>query len=520
MPLVYENSIAKKKIEVVKGKQIVTYLDPNNVKVPTGPYKDAKGNIIDQNNNPVIFDPLEKPVVDGIRSAQANKDPDYDNTVFNCVGVILMTRIQPYVNLTFVRRPPTSTPINGEIRISFEPTSGCWSKIGTDALTVPKDQATMNFAWFSVADVLHQFGHALGLVHEHQRPDRDGQLSFNLPLLYSWAKTVTGRDEKSVNSNIVDKFNQEQINGANFYNNNFNKIFKPETLAAIGSIFDYDPDSIMLDFFPSDIMVNPVTGKPPGKGTKQNRRLSKKDVVILNFMYPGNGTNKITKPHRKKLPSGGYVNGTQIVHQFRQSADDFYFDTYGEHLSPWNKIKFVFKTSDEWFSGTDATILIGMTTINKDQIFVPFKNDDDDENQLETGSTDVFTFESPLIDRETLNKDIILKFKPYIPDLIGFAGDPEQFAQAWKIEKISIYYNGEFIKSYTPDIWLGDEEGTEKSITLSNDNYDISLKENFQLGFDTSDSVGFGVTIGLIILAVIILIVILYFFIKNKKKRV
>lgn len=64
-----------------------------------------------------------------------------------------------------------------EIRISFQQ-PGSWSFIGTDALGVPAAEPTMNFGWLTPGTatdevqrvVLHEFGHALGLVHEHQNP--------------------------------------------------------------------------------------------------------------------------------------------------------------------------------------------------------------------------------------------------------------------------------------------------------------------------------------------------------------
>ncbi|HWM90347.1 MAG TPA: M12 family metallopeptidase [Thermoanaerobaculia bacterium] len=67
---------------------------------------------------------------------------------------------------------------NAEIRIAFEP-DGSWSYIGTDNLVIPKNEPTMNFGWFGpgTADeefertVVHEFGHALGCIHEHQHPD-------------------------------------------------------------------------------------------------------------------------------------------------------------------------------------------------------------------------------------------------------------------------------------------------------------------------------------------------------------
>lgn len=67
---------------------------------------------------------------------------------------------------------------DAEIRIAFQ-ADGSWSYIGTDNLVIPKNQATMNFGWFTASTpdeeiertVVHEFGHALGCIHEHQHPD-------------------------------------------------------------------------------------------------------------------------------------------------------------------------------------------------------------------------------------------------------------------------------------------------------------------------------------------------------------
>ena len=70
---------------------------------------------------------------------------------------------------------------DAEIRISFlQP--GSWSYIGVDALLILPDQPTMNFGWFTADTsdeeyhrvVLHEFGHALGCIHEHQNPGQGG----------------------------------------------------------------------------------------------------------------------------------------------------------------------------------------------------------------------------------------------------------------------------------------------------------------------------------------------------------
>jgi len=78
-------------------------------------------------------------------------------------------------NLYFDFRKNTTDTL---VRISFE-YDGSWSVIGTTCRQITdKKEATMNFGWLTPEStdeevnrvVLHEFGHALGLIHEHQNP--------------------------------------------------------------------------------------------------------------------------------------------------------------------------------------------------------------------------------------------------------------------------------------------------------------------------------------------------------------
>jgi serralysin len=76
------------------------------------------------------------------------------------------------LTLDFLPTGPT------DIRIAFKQGNGSWSYLGRICRQIPEPQPTMNYGWLTTTSaedevrrvVLHEFGHALGLIHEHQNP--------------------------------------------------------------------------------------------------------------------------------------------------------------------------------------------------------------------------------------------------------------------------------------------------------------------------------------------------------------
>lgn len=164
------------------------------------------------------------------------------------VKKIVRDRIQPMTGLNF-----KFVPQGGNIRVAFDPNKGANSLIGTDCLK-SKEAATMNLGWLDASTIIHEFGHAIGLIHEHQNPGGKG-ISWNDSVVYAWAKQTQGWDEKTTFHNIIERYDSRQINGS-----------------------DYDPKSIMLYFFPSKLTTD-------GVGTDANRRLSITDVEYTHKIY-------------------------------------------------------------------------------------------------------------------------------------------------------------------------------------------------------------------------------------------
>lgn len=157
----------------------------------------------------------------------------------------------------------SATKANAHIRISFVADDGSWSYIGTDSLGIPKSRPTMNFGWLrdDTDDteyervVVHEFGHALGAIHEHQNPK--GGIQWNLPAVYAYFSGPPNHWSKDeIDNNVIGKYSVDQLNASK-----------------------YDPDSIMLYQFDGALIKG-------GKPTKFNTRMSTGDKRFIRKQYP------------------------------------------------------------------------------------------------------------------------------------------------------------------------------------------------------------------------------------------
>jgi hypothetical protein len=167
-----------------------------------------------------------------------------------------------YANVTF----NFVTDLDAEIRISFQADPGSWSAVGTDCLITdyfPQYQPTMNFGWLrdDTADeeyervVVHEFGHALGCIHEHQSPNES--LQWNVDAVYaafSGPPNYWSKDD--IDHNILQKYSPDGISATRF-----------------------DLNSIMLYQFDGSLFED-------GKGTPLNTHLSDQDKQMIGQMYP------------------------------------------------------------------------------------------------------------------------------------------------------------------------------------------------------------------------------------------
>ncbi|MGY2231027.1 hypothetical protein HX780_16970 [Pseudomonas tolaasii] len=163
--------------------------------------------------------------------------------------------IAPYVNLQFKFVDGN----DGEIRIATEKNEGDWSELGVAALYGPPDEATLNVDTHGFDDnkirskILHEFGHALGLEHEHQHPDRS--FSLNIPDVYR-TFGAGGASTAVIASNIIAPLNPADVTTS-----------------------DYDQKSVMHYPFLASSTSNNVA-------IPANDELSQGDKDFLASLYP------------------------------------------------------------------------------------------------------------------------------------------------------------------------------------------------------------------------------------------
>ncbi len=165
-----------------------------------------------------------------------------------------------YANIKFEfgSRPPSQC----EVRVAFD-TGGSWSYIGTDALAIPTNQPTMNYGWLTPRTedaeysrvVIHEFGHALGMIHEHQSPV--ASIPWDVEAVYRYyGGPPNNWSRADIDANLLAKYDQ-----------------------SITRFSEFDPTSIMC--YP---VSNALTLGDYEIGW--NTVLSPTDKQYVNILYP------------------------------------------------------------------------------------------------------------------------------------------------------------------------------------------------------------------------------------------
>ncbi|KAF8438346.1 hypothetical protein L210DRAFT_942961 [Boletus edulis BED1] len=217
------------------------------------------------------------------------------------------------------------TPVRKEdsmIRIGFTPGSS-WSAVGTSASKIGDNNPTLNLGWLKDKEeadeddrstILHEFGHALGMMHEHQSPARGEYIHLKELEVYRYYQPLLGSRE-TVKSQIIDTYNDERIM-------NMSK---------------FDMKSIMMYFMPGYL-------NEEGIDVPVNKKLSKLDKAIITLSYPPNLNDaKNMSRFTQAMIDAGVTDKAagEILGQFGEGTDGAsladYFDKMRERFSEYNK---------------------------------------------------------------------------------------------------------------------------------------------------------------------------------------
>ena len=183
-----------------------------------------------------------------------------------------------------------------ELRISFAEKGFSWSTVGTDALTVPSTRQTMNYGWLEPDTpireyqrvVRHEFGHALGMIHEHQNPAAAGQIPWDKPKVYEYY-AQQGWTEEDVDQNIFDVYDEDTTN-----------------------FTEFDTTSIMQYAIPDSITIGTYS-------VGWNTALSELDRSFMAEQYPAEA------PGMVELEVGGERHAADLV--AGAEVDSYHFET-------------------------------------------------------------------------------------------------------------------------------------------------------------------------------------------------
>jgi len=156
---------------------------------------------------------------------------------------------------------------DSDVRVAFESGKGSWSFMGRQCRGVDKTRATMNLGWLpakpaanDVGTILHEFGHTLGLAHEHNSPN--ATLTWRRDVVIaSLSGPPNNWSVETIEANVFAKY----------------KLGESELVAS-----NFDPLSIMLYSFPAEWTEE-------GVATKANDKISREDKLMISTMYPIEG---------------------------------------------------------------------------------------------------------------------------------------------------------------------------------------------------------------------------------------
>ena len=190
---------------------------------------------------------------------------------------------------------------HGQVRIARKAGDGYWSYLGTDILSRPADQPTMNLDSFTMDTVesefhrvvRHETGHTLGFPHEHTRSEIVNGIDYEKAIAYFMSTQGWSRDKVIA------------------------QVLTPLKDADLAETAHADPNSIMCYWLPASIMKNGIA--VPG-GTD----IDTQDGQFAGQVYP----RLINLRARDRTPISVVARNANHLDVFAAAAD-------GRTMSNW-----------------------------------------------------------------------------------------------------------------------------------------------------------------------------------------
>jgi len=239
---------------------------------------------------------------------------------------------------------------NADIRVFIGSGNGHNSYIGTVARNIDARDETMNLDSADIANdfvfmkgvVLHEFGHAIGLLHEHSSPISG--INWNKEKLYKAYEEQQGWDKEMVDFQVFRTYNTSYTNGSK-----------------------YDPKSIMhYPIYPEETL--------DGYSVGWNNILSNGDIDIVKALYPmkGKRLNEVTRVEVQNFK-------TVLLESNVKKGGISLFPTFDlKSVGKTGRVKMVFTFLDAMFkfplldedgiyqeNGTVATVRVVLVPTNK-----------------------------------------------------------------------------------------------------------------------------------------------------------